>query len=166
MMNSKEQNINLQEERSNGLGLGLADTSSAEFIFLQEKIKEAAQLQSPKVILGNRLLSIRFKVEHYLNSTKTDKHLGHFIRECVEALQIEEAVFANYVEYAPDFLNRLIIGEELINTDFAIKLEEIFHIKASLWLQIQNKNELATLRRENEQKYRQYSINDLLRKAS
>lgn len=56
------------EDGINGLGIGVINTNSKEFKELQRVIKEKAKNQSKKEILENKLLSLRFQMQSYLEN--------------------------------------------------------------------------------------------------
>ena len=150
-----------------GLGTGIIDTNSEDFKYLQKKIIEESKKLTKEQVLKTRLLSLRFQMETYLREDNTEiKKVGFFLKECVKALGIKNKVFAKYIDYKESNLSSLYKGNRKINIDLAIKLGKIFKIAPAFWLQIQSKNELKRMEAENEQQYLQYSMEDLLRKAS
>ncbi len=91
---------------------------------------------------------------------------GAFLKELVEAIGVAHKDFAAYIGYKNANLSALYHGTRRINHDLALKLGHIFNMDPTLWLNLQNKVELLSIREENEEKYEQYRLNDLLRKVS
>ncbi len=150
-----------------GLGIGVVNTNSNEFKFLQKKIIEESKKQSKKQILVNHLLSLRLQMETYLRDDSEEiKEVGTFLKDFVKVLEIKNKIFAEYIGYKESNLSALYNGTRKINIDLALKLGKIFKVDPSLWIHIQSKNELKRMREENEQEYHKYSIEDLLKKAS
>ena len=157
----------IKEEGIQGLGVGVVNTNSKEFKYLQKKIIEESKKQSKKQILENHLLSLRFQMESYLRGDSKDiKEVGSFLKEYVQILGIKKKKFAEYIGYKESNLSALYNGNRKINIDLALKLGKIFKVDPTLWIHIQSKNELRKMKEENEKEYRKYSIDDLLKKAS
>lgn len=151
----------------NGLGRGLVNTNSKEFKELQKSIASKAKSQSKSKILENKLLSLRFKMENYLNSKDNSfVEVGWFLKDCLRELNIKNKTFAEYIEFKESNLSALFSGKRKINFDLALKLGKIFRVEPTLWIHIQSKNELMKLAKENKQEYQNYNIDDLVRKAS
>ncbi len=151
-----------------GLGKGTVDTDSEEFKILQHKILESSQKRTPEQQVSDRLLEIRFRMEDYLAGDSIDqavKTVGQFLRECVEAVQIKNKDFASYIGIEESNLSAMFNGRRRISPDFALKLEQIFSIPPALWLGIQTKNELLSIRQHRGVKYHQFDLKDLLAKA-
>lgn len=61
-------NKNISGGEFNGLGRGIVNVNSLEFKELQKQILAKSQEQSEEQILENKLLSLRFQIESYLES--------------------------------------------------------------------------------------------------
>lgn len=155
------------DEGINGLGIGVVNTNSKDFKELQKIITEKSKKQSNKRLLENKLLSLRFQMESYLD--KKDKSIievGWFLKEFLKELNIKNKTFAEYIGFQDSNLSALFAGKRKINTDLALKLGKIFRVNPTLWIHIQSKNEITRLEKENKKEYQQYNIDDLLKKAS
>ena len=161
-------NKNMDNEGGiNGLGTGIINTNSKEFKFLRAKIAEESGKQSKKQRLENKLLSLKFQMESYLETEDNSLiEVGWFLKEFIKSLNIKNKVFSEYIGYKETNLSALFKGTRKINIDLALKLEKIFNVDASLWIHIQSKNELIKISEENKRKYLRYNIEDLLKKAS
>lgn len=161
-----KKNKNL-EDGINGLGIGVVNTNSKEFKELQRIINERAGKLTKKQIQENKLLSLRFQMQTYLDSyDKTIVEVGWFLKEFLQQLDIKKKSFAEYLGLQESNLSSLFKGKRKINIDLAIKLGTIFRVDPVLWIHIQSKNELIRLHQENKKEYQKYSLNDLLKKAS
>lgn len=151
----------------NGLGESLVNTRSKDFIGLQEIIKSAYKEQSKEDRVNNDLLSIRFQMESYLNSSVSTSYIsvGSFIEKFLKAIGVKKNRFAEYIDYEYSNLISLLKDRRKINSDLAIKLGQIFRIDPVLWLHIQSKNDLSKQMKDKNIK-RKYSLKDLLKKAS
>ncbi len=161
----KKETIN--EGGINGLGIGVVNTNAEEFKELQRIILAQSKKQTKKQILENKLLSLRFQMESYLEK-QTDPivEVGWFLKEFLKELKIKNKVFAEYIEFQESNLSALFKGNRKINTDLALKLGKIFRVDPTLWINIQSKNELIRMREKNNKEYQKYNIEDLLKKAS
>lgn len=163
----KKNKIIKGEDGIQGLGVGIVNTNSKEFKYLQEKIIEESLKQSKEQILENHLLSLRFQMESYLaEDNENVREVGSFLKEFVRILGIKNKIFAEYIGYKESNLSALFKGNRKINIDLALKLGNIFKIDPTLWIHIQGKNELEKMKKENENEYHKYTIDDLLKKAS
>lgn len=161
-----KKNKNL-EDGINGLGVGVVNTNSKEFKELQRVINERASKLSQKEIQENKLLSLRFQMQTYLESKEESIiEVGWYLKEYLHQLGIKKKSFAEYLGLQESNLSSLFKGKRKINIDLAIKLGTIFKVDPVLWIHIQSKNELIRLHQENKKAYQKYSLNDLLKKAS
>lgn len=161
-----KKNKNL-EDGINGLGIGVVNINSKEFKELQRIINEKAGKLTKKQIQENKLLSLRFQMQTYLDSyDKTIIEVGWFLKEFLQQLEIRKKSFAEYLGLQESNLSALFKGKRKINIDLAIKLGTIFRVDPILWIHIQSKNELIRLHQENKKEYQKYSLKDLLKKAS
>lgn len=150
-------------EKEKGLMTETMDIGSAGFDDLQATLlrrsKERTKYQKNDI----KLLSIKYRMEDYLNQDQNnEKKAGDFLREYLQALNIRQNRFANYIGLKPSNLNKLIRGERPINFDLAILFGKIFKNDPMLWIEIQAKNEIKKVKMEMRNKYNSYSLNDLL----
>lgn len=156
-----KQNLNIEDGIN---GLGVVNTNSKE---LQRIIIQKSSKLTQKQIQENKLLSLRFQMQTYLNcSDKTIIEVGYFLKEFLQQLDIKKKTFAEYLGLQESNLSALFKGNRKVNIDLAIKLGTIFKVDPVLWIHIQSKNELIKLHQENKIEYQKYSLNDLLKKAS
>ncbi len=155
------------DEGINGLGIGVINTNAKEFKALKKIIAEEAKQQSEDELLENTLLSVRFQMESYLkNEDGSLIEVGFFLKEFLRKLGVKNKFFAEYIGFQESNLSALFKGKRKINPDLAIKLGKIFRVNPILWIHIQSKNELLRLKNKNGKMYQEYSIDDLLKKAS
>ncbi len=163
-MSNKKKNL---EDGVQGLGIGIVNTNSKEFKALQNKIIEESKKLSKKQILENKLFSLRFQMERYLEEEKEEIiEVGTFLKKYVKALGIKNKTFADYLGYKESNLSALFNGSRKINVDLALKLGKIFGVDPTIWIHIQSKNEIKKMSKEKSSEYHKYSIDDLLKKAS
>ena len=161
---SKEQDINAGG--INGLGEGLINTNSSDFIGLKKMIEQVAKSQSEKEKIENGFLSIRFQMESYLNQDTDEIILpGRFLEQFLETVRIKKKDFAAYVNYEVSNLSALLKGRRKINADLAIKLGKIFKTNPAIWLHLESKNDLIRGIKGKEKEYKKFSLTGLLKKA-
>lgn len=106
-------------------------------------------------------------MEAYLNNKEnTFIEVGWFLKECLKELNIKNKTFAEYIGFKESNLSALFSGKRKISSDLALKLGKIFRVEPTLWIHIQSKNELMRMEKENKKEYQNYSIDDLIKKAS
>jgi len=147
-----------------GTGEGLVNLNSREFKVLQQLIEQKSGRLEPSEIIKNRILSLRFQMESYLNKENPSKIIsaGAFLKALVEAIGIKQKTFAEYLDYQESNMSAIFSGRRKINTELALKLGEIFEIDPVLLLNIQNKNELLKVNKTDRKAYKKYKLEDLL----
>ncbi len=109
------------------------------------------------------LLAIKYQMEDYIASDKRDiKLAGEFLRTILKSLHIQQNKFAEYIGLKPSNLSKLMNGERNINYDMALIFGRIFNHNPMLWIDIQAKNELHKLINTEQNRYSNYSLNDLI----
>lgn len=157
----------IKDEGINGSGQALVNTNSKEFKELQSQIVSKSKKQSNKKVVENKLLSLRFRMESYLQAKENSYiEAGWFLKEYLNELNIKNKIFAEYIGFKESNLSALFAGRRKINYDLALKLGKIFRVEPSLWINIQSKNELIKVEKENRKEYQNYSITELINRAS
>lgn len=163
---AKKEDIN--EGGINGLGQGILNTNSKEFLILQQKIQEAAKQRDPISRIEDVLLGIRFRMQTYLRNREETFTIsaGQFLKECLQALNITNKAFATYISFKESNLSSVCKGKRKITPELALKLSKIFHIAPELWLAVQNKEELAQIKTTKAKNHQEMNLKDLLRKSA
>lgn len=159
--------INIQDQGVNGSGQALVNTNSKEFKELQSQIVSQSKKQSETKVIENKLLSLRFRMESYLQAKESNcVEVGWFLKEYLKELNIKNKTFAEYIDFKESNLSALFAGRRKINYDLALKLGKIFRVEPTLWIHIQSKNELMKIEKENREDYQNYNISELIKRAS
>lgn len=150
-------------EPLNGVLTNQMDIGTNEFnefqAILLNKSKERSTAQKREI----ELLALKFKMEDYIESEGQDVKLpGEFLKQYLKTLEIPQKKFANYINLNPSNLSKLISGERPINYELALIFGKIFNNDPILWIEIQVKNELKKIKKVKLEKYRNYSLNDLI----
>ncbi len=132
----------------NGSPNGRFDTESEDFQVLKAKILEQASKMTLQQRVKVRLTGVKFRMVDYLadESLLLPNDAPTLLSECIAAIEVRQKNFAVYIGLKPSNLSAILKGHRSISPSFALKLEQIFDIPATLWLSVQNKNELERLR--------------------
>ena len=151
----------LNEIGINGTGKGFVNTNANDFKALKKAIEESYAKQTPQERLDNRLFALHLKMRDCLSKEYQgeSKSVGHFLREHLEALYVTHRAFAQFLEIKESNLSAILASKRRISIDLAYKLGQIFEADASLWLQVQNKEELRKVAKQSGKAYR---LDDLL----
>lgn len=130
--------------------------------FITSKSKE----QSEERLLKNKLLSIKFKIEDYINAEEGHEKLEvlDFVKMYLKVLNITQKRMADLFEMKDSNLHKYLIGERKLNTDLILKLSSFSHLEPEHWIRIEFKNELIELKKEKEENknYNKYDYRNLL----
>ena len=134
--------------------------SSEEFKLIKKEIDKLIAKQTPEQRLKNKLISLSYKMEDYLekNMPESIVEVGQFIEELLNILGIKSKIFAEFMEVSKYDLSKIINGRKKLNNELAIKLGHFVNIKPHLWIAIQNKNEQICMEKEDSNKYEKYKF--------
>lgn len=126
---------------------------------LLNKSRQCSETQKRKI----DLLSIKYLMEDYVNSTSVEiRPVGDFLKAILQLLHIKQNKFAHYIGLKPSNFSKLLSGERPINYDLALIFGKLFNHNPMLWIEIQTKNEFLKLKQSGNEKYADYSLNDLI----
>lgn len=146
-----------------GLQVQPMETNTQEFRDFQLLIKAKVQNASLEEKIKIKMLGLKFQMEDYLNSESINIiPVGHFVKRALTQLNIKHKNFAKYIDLKSPNLSKLLKGERKINMEQALIFENLFNIKAELWIALQTKNQLVQLEKLNRKKFKKYSIKDLV----
>ncbi len=133
---------------------------------INEFIKSDADNQSKERKIRNKLLSIQYKLEDYIENDdiKEDEVLGilDFIKMYLEALDITKKDLAKYFGMQDSNLHKYLTGQRKLNSEVVLKISSFSHTKPEYWYRIQVKNELVKLKKEHTKDYDKYDYKNLL----
>lgn len=105
-----------------------------------------------------RIMQLEFlgiEMQSYLNeSVEKIIPIGEWIVWYINALDIKNKTFAKYLNIKEPNLSAILKNRRKVNIDFALKLEQLFNVKAEVWLGIQLKNELVQVEKKGEKEYK------------
>lgn len=120
--------------------------------------------QSKERVLKNRLLSIQYKLEDYIQNDSEDQvfQILDFVKMYLKELKITKKELANYFEMKDSNLHKYLSGERKLNAKVVLKLSMFSHTKPEQWYRVQIKNELKELKKENVENYKKYDYRNLV----
>jgi plasmid maintenance system antidote protein VapI len=123
--------------------------------------------RTPKRVMINRLLSIKYRMEDYVNSNDPSQYitLEMFLKDSLHALNLPLKRFAVFIDTTDGNLKKYLSGERKFNVDLAMKFASFFHTPADLWLRVSIKNEIMDLQNEREKcaKYKKYDFEKVMK---
>lgn len=156
-----EKNKDILNSLSNGILTESMDIGSKEYedfkLLIRSKVAETSKHDRIKV----SLLGLKYHMEDYLKSDLKTVEIGFFIKQFIKLIEVKQVEFANYLNMRPSNLSKILNGERRLTIEFALILEKLSNIKAGLWLQIQNKNEIIMMQKSNIKKINKYRLNEL-----
>jgi plasmid maintenance system antidote protein VapI len=133
---------------------------------LKKFISTHSAKQSRERILTNRLLSIQYKLEDYIQNESDDTVLKilDFVKMYLKALNLTKKELANYFEMRDSNLHKYLSGERKLNAKLVLKLSTFSHTKPEQWYRVEVKNELIELKKEkaNVDLYKKYDYRNLV----
>ena len=135
----------------------------------KEGIKKAilsySATQSKEQILTNRLLSIQYKLEDYIQNENDDIEVFKildFVKMYLKALNLTKKELASYFEMRDSNLHKYLSGERKLKAKLVLKLSAFSHTKPEQWYRVEAKNELIELKKENADYYKKFDYRNLL----
>lgn len=133
---------------------------------IKEAILAHAATQSKERILTNRLLSIQYKLEDYIQNDGDSEVLKilDFVKMYLKVLNLTKKELATYFEMRDSNLHKYLSGERKLNAKLVLKLSTFSHTKPEYWYRVEVKNELIELNKEKEnvEYYKKYDYRNLV----
>ncbi|HFA48023.1 MAG TPA: addiction module antidote protein, HigA family [Bacteroidetes bacterium] len=145
---------------------GNTNLTKQEFDELGVIFRERSRKYTEKQKQAFEMVAVFSAINSYIDEPiKSGKILapGHFIKELLKIYKLKNKDLADQLGLTKSNFSALINGKRKINFDLAIKLGKIFGIKPKLWLDVQNKNELWRLENADKEKYKKYTLENLLK---
>jgi len=142
------------------------DQNSEGYKKLKQAISEKYNSYTEAEKLDVKLDGIRFAMLDYLENESTNIiPPGAFLKRCLDVVMVNQKTFATYINWNTGNLTKLLNGQRKINADIAMILEATFPVSASIWLRLEDKNELVRTRQKKTRDYHQYSLKKLQQQA-
>jgi len=155
--------INKIESFQNGILTDRMDKNSKEYEDFKLLIKSKVESTSKEERVRIAILSLKYRMEDYLDSGKRNIPIGEFIKAFVEGAEIKQVRFAEFLGIRPSNLSKILNGERRLSLDLAIILEHITKIKAEVWLMIQNRNEIFKIKKLKKVEFSKYKLKQLMK---
>jgi plasmid maintenance system antidote protein VapI len=117
---------------------------------VKNHIKSSRKKLSPDEILNIELLSIKYRIEEYLNSTEDKKPMEilDFVKLYLKTLKVTQKNLAELFEMDSANLHKYLTGQRKLNGEFVLKLSAFTSIEPEKWFQIEARNELLEIRKK------------------
>lgn len=134
---------------------------------IKKAILSHSAFQTKEMILTNRLLSIQYKMEDYIQNENDDAEvlkILDFVKMYLKALNLTKKKLATYFDMRDSNLQKYLSGERKLNAEVVLKLSAFSHTKPEHWYRVQVKNELIELKKEKEnvESYKKYDYRNLV----
>jgi plasmid maintenance system antidote protein VapI len=129
-------------------------------------IKGHSETISNERKIRNKLLSIKYKIEDYIEKEDVKEtgmlSLLDFVKMYLKIFDITKKDLAKYFEMEDSNLHKYLTGERKLNSEIVLKISSFSHTNPEYWYRIQLKNEIVKLRNEEMRKYDKYDYRNLL----
>jgi plasmid maintenance system antidote protein VapI len=133
---------------------------------VNEFIKNHSDNQSKERKIKNKLLSIQYKLEDYIEKDDIKENevldILDFVKMYLKALDITKLDLANYFGMRDSNLHKYLTGKRKLNPEVVLKISSFSHTKPEYWYRVQVKNELVKLKKESAKDYDKYDYKKLL----
>jgi plasmid maintenance system antidote protein VapI len=135
---------------------------------VKDFIKQETEKRTDQQKRRTELLSIRYKMEEYIENNELNSSTIHtidtFLSAYLGTLNLSFKKFAIHIDTTDGNLKKYLTGQRKFNIDLAMKFGHFFHTPPDLWLKIQIKNELIELNKEKKQvsRYKKYDYEKIL----
>ena len=133
---------------------------------LKEFIASHSAKQPKERLLENKLLSIQYKLEDYIEHENEDEEVLKvldFVKMYLKALNLTKKKLATYFEMRDSNLQKYLSGERKLNADLVLKLSAFSHTKPENWYRVQVKNELIELKKKQKSTdYKKFDYRNLV----
>jgi len=113
-------------------------------------ISDHSKKQSDEERIKNKLLSIQYKLEDYIEKDDLKEsevlEILDFVKMYLEALSITKKDLANYFEMRDSNLHKYLTGQRKLNAEVVQKISTFSHTKPEYWYRVQMKNEIVKLK--------------------
>lgn len=161
-MSKQEFNKHKEQVLTEKMDVGTDEFNDFQAILLHKSKRRSSERKN-----RIELMALTFEMEDYLNSEgKHSKLVGDFLKDYLNAFNIKQNKFADYIGIKPSNLTKLIKGERSLNHEMALIFGAIFGNDPILWSDIQDKNKLYELSKIKGKEIKKYSLDDLIKTDS
>lgn len=129
-------------------------------------IKGESETISDERKIRNKLLSIKYKIEDYIEKEDVKESgiisLLDFVKMYLNIFEITKRDLAKYFEMQDSNLHKYLTGERKLNSDIVLKISSFTHTDPEYWYRIQFKNEIAKLKSQEIKRFDKYDYRNLI----
>lgn len=133
---------------------------------INEFVKKHSDNQSKERKIRNKLLSIQYKLEDYIEKDDIKENevldILDFVKMYLKALDITKRDLARYFGMRDSNLHKYLTGKRKLNPEVVLKISSFSRTKPEYWYRVQVKNEIVRLKREKTKDYEKYDYRKLL----
>lgn len=133
---------------------------------INEFVKKYSDNQPKERKIRNKLLSIQYKLEDYIEKDEIKENevldILDFVKMYLKALDITKKDLAKYFGMRDSNLHKYLTGKRKLNPEVVLKISSFSRTKPEYWYRIQVKNEIVKLNKENKKEYDKYDYEGLL----
>ncbi len=133
---------------------------------INEFIIKHSDNQSKERKIRNKLLSIQYKLEDYIerDDIKENEMLDilDFVKLYLKVFGITKKDLAKYFGMQDSNLHKYLTGKRKLNPEVVLKISSFSRTKPEYWYRVQVKNEIVRLKKENRKEYDKYDYEKLL----
>ncbi|QHI36359.1 hypothetical protein IMCC3317_17210 [Kordia antarctica] len=133
---------------------------------VNEFIKNHSDNQTKERKIRNKLLSIQYKLEDYIekDDIKESEVLDilDFVKMYLKVFDITKKDLAKYFEMRDSNLHKYLTGQRKLNPEIVLKISSFSRTNPEYWYRIQVKNEIVKLKKEKIKDYEKYDYEKLL----
>ena len=137
-----------------------------KLIKVNEFVKNHSDNQSKERKIRNKLLSIQYKLEDYIEKDDIKENevleILDFVKMYLKALDITKRDLAKYFGMRDSNLHKYLTGKRKLSPEIVLKISSFSRTNPEYWYRIQVKNEIVKLKKEDIKDYDKYDYERLL----
>lgn len=133
---------------------------------INEFVKKHSDNQSKERKIRNKLLSIQYKLEDYIEKDDIKENelldILDFVKLYLKVFDITKKDLAKYFGMRDSNLHKYLTGKRKLNPEVVLKISSFSRTKPEYWYRVQVKNEIVKLKKEDTKEYDKYDYEKLL----
>lgn len=129
-------------------------------------IKGDSETISDERKIRNKLLSIKYKIEDYIEKEDVKESgiisLLDFVKMYLKVFEITKRDLAKYFEMKDSNLHKYLTGERKLNSDIVLKISSFTHTNPEYWYRVQFKNEIEKLKSQEIKRFDKYDYRNFI----
>lgn len=133
---------------------------------INDFVKNHSDNQSKERKIKNKLLSIQYQIEDYIEKEDVKENevleILDFVKLYLKAFGITKKELANYFGMSDSNLHKYLTGQRKLNPEIVLKISSFSRTKPEYWYRVQVKNEIVKLENQDTREYDKYDYEKLL----